>query len=757
MTPPSDTRKLSAVMFADIEGYTRKFQQDEPAALALADRHRKDLNDVVPRHGGKLIQTYGDGSVTVYESVVNAVEAGIALQAASHVHGVPLRIGIHLGDLLFRDNDVFGDAVNIASRIQSAGVAGSILISDRVALELRNHPDIKLHALGFFTLKNVIKPMPLYAVEGAGLVIPPHASPLRSGALALVSKWPWIVAAGLIAASTYTVVMQRKAGQVDWSKERVTVARFSYDSTDAALDSLADILFVALTQELNLSAPPDVQSLSATMFLTGGDETKLADPDFVLKSGCRFSLRGTIEAYGLRGDSIMITSTVFDCRLRKEVMPGLRPVYFPRKDMHAGISAMLDVAKGYIFSRDTLPVSAPTHAAYIDYLKALRHWGRAPGEFETSKQYLLSAIGKDSSFFEAYTLLLDLFSNERNCLAASDTMNWVRERFPNPTDIQSSYIQFHLLDIDGERARAWQAFAPILARKPTDLHLATDAIVMALQYLNDPDMAISAMKRIADPKDVLQDCPYCETYMINGIRAFTEKGQAAKAAPWVDIVRPHVNTDSEFAILSSFYLANGQPESVDQLIADLVRKSTDQANRLDNLSYYHYSAYCVANRLGATAEAQRHLDLSLTYSRQLGHEGRIGRCMLLNGDARGAITAYMRYMDTIDSSKLKSPVTTMFMAELGIAYAQAGAIKNANEIIRLLEADTPGPCDYGLQDYYVARILAHLGETERSLAYLKQSLMKGMKFTIPAYFQYDPFLILLKENKPYQALLRSRQ
>lgn len=744
-------------MFADIEGYTRQFQQNEPAALALADRHRKDLNELVPANGGKLIQTYGDGSVTVYDSVVNAVEAAIALQVASHAHGVPLRIGIHLGDLLFRDNDVFGDAVNIASRIQSAGVAGSILISDRVAQELRNHPEIRLHALGFFTLKNVMKPIPLFAIAGPGLVIPPHASPLRSGALALLSHWPWITAFALVAAAAYVVFKRQQDGQVDWSAARVTIARFSCDSTDVVMDSLADILFVTLTQQLAPTTPPDVQSLSATMFLTGGDESKLDNPDFVLKSGCRFSLRGNIQRHGLSGDSIMITSTLFDCRLRRDVTPGLRPVYFSRKELNQGINAMLDVVKGYWYSRDTLPVSTPTYSAYIDYLKALRHWGRAPGEFETSKTLLLSAIAKDSTFFEAYTFLLDLLSNERNCQAMADTMNWIRDRFPNPTDIQSSYIQYHLLDIDGERARAWQAFAPILDRKPTDLHLASDAVVMALQYMNDPDKAISAMKRIADPKDVLQDCPYCETYMINGIRAYTEKGQPAKAAPWVEIVRPHANTDSEFAILASFYLANGQPDAVDQLIADLVRKSNDQASRLDNQSYYHFSAFSVASRLGATTEAQRHLDLSLKFSRQLEHEGRIGRCLLLKGDARGATTAYLKHLDSIDSSMMKSPETTRFRAELGIAYAQAGAIKNANEIIRLLEADTPGPCDYGLQDYYVARILAHLGETDKSLAYLKQSLMKGMKFVIPAYFQYDPFLALFKENKPYQDLLRSRQ
>jgi tetratricopeptide (TPR) repeat protein len=418
---------------------------------------------------------------------------------------------------------------------------------------------------------------------------------------------------------------------------------------------------------------------------------------------------------------------------------------------------MLEVVKGYWSSRDTLPVSTPTYAAYMDYLKALRHWGRGPGEFEKSKDYLLSAIAKDSTFFEAYSFLLDLLANERDCQAMADTMDWVRGRFPNPTALQSAYFQFYLLDIDGELTRAWQAFVPLLERKPTDLHMASGAVVMALENLNDPNKAISAMKQVADPKDVLQDCPYCETYMINGIRAYTEKGQTAKAAPWVDIVRPHANLDSEFAILASFYLANGQPEAVDQLLADLLRKEPDQTKRLDNQSYYHFSAFSVANRLGIVDEAKRHLDLFLKYSRQLGHEGRIGRGLLLSGDARGATTAYLRYLDAIDSSAVNSTVATMFKAELGIAYAQTGALKNANEIIRLLDALPTDPCEDGLRDYYIARILAHQGQTEKSLAYLKQSLMKGMKFVIPAYFHYDPFLALLKDNKQYQALLRSRQ
>jgi TolB-like protein/tetratricopeptide (TPR) repeat protein len=116
--------------------------------------------------------------MSVFQSAVSAVEAGVAVQEAlrSGAPPIPLRIGIHTGDVVHDDNGVFGDGVNVASRIEGLGVPGSVLISEKVYDEVKNQPGIRTRGLGSFNLKNVKRPIRVYAIANAGLEIPPEAA-----------------------------------------------------------------------------------------------------------------------------------------------------------------------------------------------------------------------------------------------------------------------------------------------------------------------------------------------------------------------------------------------------------------------------------------------------------------------------------------------------------------------------------------------------------------------------------------------------
>ena len=124
----SKRRRLLAVMFTDVVGYTALMQRDEEAARIVRRRHRKVLEAAVSAHGGDLLQYLGDGSLTMFPSVVHAVRAAIEVQRGLRQEPVvPLRIGIHQGDISYDTQGAYGDSVNVASRIQSLGTAGSIL------------------------------------------------------------------------------------------------------------------------------------------------------------------------------------------------------------------------------------------------------------------------------------------------------------------------------------------------------------------------------------------------------------------------------------------------------------------------------------------------------------------------------------------------------------------------------------------------------------------------------------------------------
>src|SRR5690606_14538726 len=174
-------RQLSAVMFADIVGYSALMQGNEAGAARLRKRHREVFIQQHKAHNGRIIQYYGDGVLSVFRSAVEAVECAIAIQTSlQQDEPVPLRIGLHMGDIVFDKTEVYGDGVNVASRIESLGIAGAILLSGKLNDELKNHPHLSTASLGSFELKNLAVPMEVFAITNGGICVPP-AGALKGG------------------------------------------------------------------------------------------------------------------------------------------------------------------------------------------------------------------------------------------------------------------------------------------------------------------------------------------------------------------------------------------------------------------------------------------------------------------------------------------------------------------------------------------------------------------------------------------------
>lgn len=169
---PSE-RKLAAILYADIVGYTALMQRGEQHALELLERFTKITNTKASWYNGDIIKTYGDSVLITFSSAVDAVRCGHDIQIdLQHSPKVPLRIGIHVGEVVKKDNDLFGDPVNIASRVESMGVAGSVLLSADAYDKISNQESLKTKSLGTYVLKNVKEPMEVYALCNDGIVVP---------------------------------------------------------------------------------------------------------------------------------------------------------------------------------------------------------------------------------------------------------------------------------------------------------------------------------------------------------------------------------------------------------------------------------------------------------------------------------------------------------------------------------------------------------------------------------------------------------
>ena len=167
------SRQLAAILFTDIVGYSAIMQQDEQGAIRLVKHHRVVMKNSVAEHGGEVIDYYGDGSLCIFASITQAMQCAVSIQKQLHEEPVvPLRIGLHIGEIVFEDGKIMGDGVNIASRIQSLGSAGSILFSKEIIDKIRNHSEFNSVYLGKFLLKNIAEPMDVFALANEGLTVP---------------------------------------------------------------------------------------------------------------------------------------------------------------------------------------------------------------------------------------------------------------------------------------------------------------------------------------------------------------------------------------------------------------------------------------------------------------------------------------------------------------------------------------------------------------------------------------------------------
>ena len=164
-------KKLAAIMFTDIVGYTQQMSEDEDKAFALIKKKRDLLLPLIEKHEGKLIKEIGDGTLTRYFKPDDAIDCASRFQSKTD-DDLNVRVGIHTGEVIIDNEDVFGDVVNVASRLESIAVPGSVLVSKETIDKLEMSKDFELVSLGMQSLKGVGRLIEVFAIKEDSLVIP---------------------------------------------------------------------------------------------------------------------------------------------------------------------------------------------------------------------------------------------------------------------------------------------------------------------------------------------------------------------------------------------------------------------------------------------------------------------------------------------------------------------------------------------------------------------------------------------------------
>ena len=180
----SRKRKLAAILHADVVAFSRLMGEDEAGTARTLREHRAAADPLIAEHGGRIVKTAGDGALIEFGSVVGAMQCAIALQKlmVERNAGIPgerrmdLRIGVHLGDVLIDGDDIIGDGVNIAARLEGIAEPGGICISEDAFRQVRGRVDAEFDDIGEQSLKNIARPMRVFVRRTGGGVAKAPAS-----------------------------------------------------------------------------------------------------------------------------------------------------------------------------------------------------------------------------------------------------------------------------------------------------------------------------------------------------------------------------------------------------------------------------------------------------------------------------------------------------------------------------------------------------------------------------------------------------
>jgi len=252
----TEERRLSAIVFTDICGFTELMSRDENKAMALLEQQRALLKPIINNFNGEWLKEIGDGVLISFPSAVKAATCSLEIQRIlAHNSELTLRIGIHIGDVIKKDGDVFGDGVNIASRLEPLAEPGGICVSERVHEDIKNKPDISTAFQEEQLLKGVDKPIKVYSIF-TQIGTPQQPVPEKPVLKKEKSRIP-ILAAGLAIGLLITVFALRTSPEqgivvepVFYTGERipVAIADFENNTGDPTLDGLSGLLITSLEQ-----------------------------------------------------------------------------------------------------------------------------------------------------------------------------------------------------------------------------------------------------------------------------------------------------------------------------------------------------------------------------------------------------------------------------------------------------------------------------------------------------------------------------
>lgn len=468
----TETRKLAAVMFTDIIGYTTQMSKNEQKALSILGKNRELQKNLAKKHNGEFLKEMGDGTLLCFQSALDGVRCAVEIQGSvKHDPDLNLRIGIHLGDIVFKEGDVFGDGVNVASRIEGLAQAGDICISEEVYRSIRNQSEMNAVFLAKKSLKNVDHLVNIYRISEPAAQKEKTKRFKREIRISSPLLWAGIVfLIGLIAAT----LLFLSSSDIPFSdRDWILITDFdNLTGDDVFNQSLNTALNISLqqSQRINVFPRSRIRETLTRMQIPKADTLdEVLGREIALRENIQLVVVPSIsqigEVYSLTVkimdpvDQTVLKTEMSQADHKDDVLNALHELAQKvRKDLGESLSA---IARRNVILPKATTSSLPALKYYAEGLKA---WSL--GNYKEAYTSWAAAVGKDSNFASAHAYLGGYYYYNNNRPKGEIHFTKALRRIETLTEKERLWIQSLIESWRGNHKEAIRQLRVLLAQYP---------------------------------------------------------------------------------------------------------------------------------------------------------------------------------------------------------------------------------------------------------------------------------------------------
>lgn len=743
MASAKETRRLVAIMFADIVGYTRLMEQDENMAKDQLEKFRRVLKEQVRSFNGQIVNFYGDGCLAIFENAVQASTCAISIQqqfAESPL--VPVRIGLHSGAVNVGKEHVYGNAVNLTSRIESLGITGSILLSKRVRDELRNQPDFLMVSLGKFAFKHVEEPLEVFALANEGLLVPKRTQiegklrPKKRSAF--ITSFSLIFLVLLIAGWFFwNQNKQRSPLPEEILESRIAVLPFENKTNDSDLEMLGDMAADWITRNLM-----NLEDIKIVRFenVANNLETLQQDPDlFVRRTGTEKMIKGRFYR---EGAELIFESQIVDPKTA-EVIFALPPIRGSLENPSQIVSELSQRVAGYFAISESIfkRTDAPKLEAYAAVEQGNKYFG---SDDQKARSYYQRAIALDSNFLLPRTLTLTTYLNQGRFDIADSLFQILRSKSGYASRFEKLQVDFFQAILEFDMAKEYQVAQEIFEIDPKHLVNNYQSGQTALLF-NRPGKTVENYQQM-DPHTIELKIPAEFWWFSNYAQALIRLERYEQAMDMLSIVPRAKNPF--YGIRQHIYTLQNQADSLENLIGEMEKNGLSEDRILQHM-------YKIAWDYGARGDRKNQIAWGQRMLKRIQ-----GRPESVQVDPKRPAEAYFiteNYEEAVEAYEIYKQQygeTWIYLMDVGCIYAKMGNEKMAKEFIKKLQ-ERENRYSRGTFKYAQALIYASMDQREEAMRLLRQAFGKGYGFGLWSY-DNSYLLVPLHGYPPYEEFVRPK-